>query len=170
MKEKCTNCETRDHIKVVQKNIGDVLINLSDRALDHDQSKLEEPEAEGFRTVGKALKGMTYGSQEYKDQLVAMKPFLDHHYASNSHHPEHWADGINGMSLLDMTEMICDWQAASQRHDDGCIVKSVEINAKRFNMEQAHVRLLSNTVVELYPEDVRRHNECVCGCYRERAE
>lgn len=34
------------------------------------------------------LKGMTYGSPEYKQCLAEMGPGLRHHYAANRHHPE----------------------------------------------------------------------------------
>ena len=36
------------------------------------------------------------------------------------------------MNLMQLVEMICDWYAASQRHEDGDIYKSIEINQERF--------------------------------------
>ena len=33
------------------------------------------------------LANIEYGSDEYKAELEALKPALDHHYAVNSHHP-----------------------------------------------------------------------------------
>ena len=39
------------------------------------------------------------------------------------------------MNLIDIVEMICDWKAATLRHNDGNLLKSVEINAKRFGMD-----------------------------------
>ena len=36
------------------------------------------------------------------------------------------------MSIIDEIEMICDWIAASKKHNDGDPLKSIEINADRF--------------------------------------
>ena len=83
-----------------------------------------------------------------------MKPALDHHYAVNSHHPEFYADGIRGMSLLDITEMLCDWKAAALRHADGNILKSIEINQKRFGYSDELKQILFNTVHALRIADL----------------
>lgn len=54
-----------------------------------------------------------------------------------------------GMNILSMIEMLCDWRAASERHADGSIMKSIEINAERFSISPEVVSLMKNTVVEL---------------------
>jgi hypothetical protein len=79
-----------------------------------------------------------------------MKPALDHHYANNSHHPEHYKNGIDDMSLLDLVEMICDWKAASERHNNGNIRKSIEVNGKRFEMSPQLIRIFENTADLLF--------------------
>ena len=53
---------------------------------------------------------------------------------------------INGMTLFDLIEMLCDWVAAGQRHDDGDIKKSLEINQERFNISPQLQQILENTV------------------------
>ncbi len=93
------------------------------------------------------LAASTYGSDEYKAFLAAMKPALDHHYAANSgHHPEGNPRGIQGMSLVDLTEMLCDWLAATRRHADGDIRRSIEINQKRFGYGDELKQILLNTL------------------------
>ena len=57
--------------------------------------------------------------------------------------------GINGMSLLDLLEMFCDWKAATERHADGDIKRSIEINRDRFNMSPQLAQILDNTRIEL---------------------
>ena len=89
------------------------------RALVHDQSKLEEPEKSVFDSAGDRLKGFTYGSPGYKASLEDLKPALDHHYSVNSHHPEHYPNGVAGMDLYDLVEMFCDWRASSERNKGG---------------------------------------------------
>lgn len=143
------NKETLKHIREVQKNLLSFLIELNGRVSHHDESKLEEPEASGFEKVTSNLKSLTYGSDEYKQQLKDMKPFLDHHYENNRHHPEHHADGIKGMDLVDIVEMLMDWWAATARHADGDIMKSIEINQKRFGYSDDLKQIFINTINNL---------------------
>jgi len=141
--------QTQKHIARVQELVGEVVANLSHRAEVHDQSKLQSPEVEIFEEFTPKLAGSTYGSEEYEAFRLAMKPGLDHHYANNSHHPEYYEQGIKGMSLLDLTEMLCDWKAATERHNDGNILRSLEINQKRFGYSDELKQILMNTVKEM---------------------
>lgn len=141
--------ETREHICRVRDLLSEFQAQLIRRGYAHDISKLEEPEKSGFDNCTKALKGLTYGSPEYKAQLAEMKPFLDHHYANNSHHPEHYSNSVDGMSLLDLVEMFCDWKAATERHADGSIERSIKINTDRFKITPQLASILENTRKEL---------------------
>ncbi len=144
--ERATNRETTKHIEQVRALLQRIIDDLQTRAIRHDQSKLERPEVAIFTEYTPKLAGSTYGSDEYKQFLAEMKPALDHHYAHNSHHPEHYSNGVDGMSLLDVVEMLCDWKAATMRHKDGDIQQSLEINTKRFNMSPQLVSILRNTL------------------------
>ena len=120
------------------------------RSAMHDRSKFEEPELSMYDQFTPKLAELTYGSDEYKACLAAMGPALAHHYAHNTHHPEHYADGIRGMSLLDLVEMLADWKAAGARHaDGGDIVRSITINQSRFGYSSELAEILLNTVREL---------------------
>lgn len=138
--------ETRKHIDTVQMIMVILTNRLVIRALEHDKSKLDDAELDILAEYTPKLKGTTYGSDEYKRHLAAMKPMLDHHYAANRHHPEHFKHGVNDMNLLDLIEMICDWKAATLRHADGDIKQSLEINAERFGISGQLLRILENTV------------------------
>lgn len=137
--------DTIAHIGTVRGFLGVFVKLLKARAEVHDASKLADPEKAAFDEFTPKLKGSTYGSDEYKSFLAAMKPALDHHYAHNSHHPEHFPDGIQGMSLLDLLEMLADWKAATERHADGNLARSIEINQKRFGYGDQLKSLLVNT-------------------------
>jgi hypothetical protein len=115
--------DTYQHIQQVQRLLGKVVREFTPK-----------------------LAGSTYGSEEYKGFLAAMKPALDHHYANNSHHPEHWPGGVQDMSLLDVLEMLVDWKAATMRHANGDIRKSIEINQQRFGFSDELKRLMLNTL------------------------
>ena len=47
---------------------------------------------------------------------------------------------------LDILEMLCDWKAATLRHKDGDIRKSIEINQKRFGYSDELKRIFLNTL------------------------
>lgn len=56
---------------------------------------------------------------------------------------------LNGMSLLDVIEMLADWKAAGMRHADGNLAASLEINQKRFGISDQLQQILINTALEL---------------------
>jgi hypothetical protein len=137
--------ETIAHCRRVQELLYNMASLLIRQGINHDSSKLESPEKELFDTMTPKLKDCTYGSEEYKGFLKELKPALDHHYKENSHHPEHYENGVAGMTLLDLIEMFVDFKAASERHADGNFQRSIEINAKRFNMDPQLVQIFENT-------------------------
>ena len=96
------------------------------------------------------LQKLQYGSPEYQESLNALKPALEHHYARNRHHPEHHKNGIDDMTLQDLIEMFCDWKAASERQNNGNILKSIETNGERFQMSEQLIRIFENTAREMF--------------------
>ena len=144
--ESATNAETWKHIDLVMQLLASAQIELMRRQFTHDRSKLSPPEVSTFTEFTPKLRSSTYGSDEYKQMLADMKPALDHHYAQNRHHPEYFEHGIAAMNLFDILEMVIDWYAATKRHDDGDIYKSIEINQKRFNLSDQLVFLMRNTI------------------------
>ena len=81
--------DTLKHIARVNELMIAMIGDLTLRRLTHDRSKLAPPELQIFDEFTPKLRDSTYGSDEYNGYLAAMKPALDHHYAHNSHHPEH---------------------------------------------------------------------------------
>ena len=149
MKSYDSTSDTLEHIGKVASRMEEVCDNLHHRAGVHDDSKLENPEKEAFDTLTPRLKGLTYGSEEYRASLKELKLAIVHHYAANSHHPEHHENGIDGMSLMDLVEMLCDWKAAGERHADGDMKRSLELNRPRFNISPQLQSVLINTAREL---------------------
>lgn len=117
------------------------------RAIIHDFSKFKKDEADHFARVLPRLAGTTYGSDEYKSLLREIKPAISVHYRKNTHHPEHFQDGVNGMSLIDIVEMFCDWRAAVKRHNDGDILTSISHNQGRFYYSDDLRDILKNEVI-----------------------
>jgi hypothetical protein len=133
-----------------------VVNDLIERAFCHDATKLESPEKEYYDLHTQGLHSLEYGSKSYKEVLRKMQPGIDHHYAHNRHHPQFFADGINGMNLVDLIELLCDWKAAGERHVDKPvdIFRSIDINADEdhFNIEPQMVQILKNTASYLWFE------------------
>ena len=137
---------TLKHIEIVARYLTTVIKELELRSRTHDVSKLQTPEVEIFDEYTPKLKNTTYGSEEYKECLAEMQVALDHHYMVNRHHPEHHEKGIDDMNMIDLIEMLVDWKAASMRHDDGDVWKSIEMNQERFGYSDDIKNLLTNTM------------------------
>lgn len=137
--------DTIRHIENVRKYLRFIIDRLITRGVEHDRLKLESPEVEIFTEYTPKLAQSTYGSEEYHAFLKEMDVALQHHYANYRHHPEHFERGINDMNLVDIVEMLCDWKAASMRHNDGNLLKSIEINAHRFGYDDQLKQILINT-------------------------
>lgn len=145
-----SNLDTIKHIHAVRELLYRVIQNLDHRAQVHDKSKLETPEQEIFAENYGQLERVEYGTPEYNALLEKVKPAITHHYANNRHHPQHWPNGIDDMTLLDLIEMLCDWSAATARNKNGNIRKSIEVNAERFNMSPQLKQIFENTVREMF--------------------
>ncbi len=152
-----SRAETRRHIERVRYFMTRALHNLRDRYGKHDHSKLIEPELSAFNIAIPKLAKLEYGSGEYKKALAELGPALEHHYQFNDHHPQHFENGVNGMSLLSLLEMLCDWRASSertkQRTDDpekmATFESGLEFNFERFKIEPQLAEIIRNTAREL---------------------
>lgn len=142
--------ETKKHIENVCLFLSQIIGHLACRGAMHDESKLKGIEKEIFDIWTPKLKGITYGTAEYKKMMEKMMPAIRHHYKKNRHHPEYFGkDGLHGMDLIDVIEMLCDWKAATLRHDDGDIKKSLKINKKRFDIPPLLFDIFKNTIINM---------------------
>jgi hypothetical protein len=139
--------ETFEHIELVMRNLAAIQHHISQRMFTHDRSKLLPPEVEMFEKYTHRLRGLTYGSPEYEEcRQAMMKEALPLHYTENKHHPEHYENGIEGMDMVSLIEMFCDWYAACKRHADGNIYRSIEINERRFGICPQLISIMKNSV------------------------
>lgn len=137
---------TLKHVKRVNELLGEFSIELIRRGNRHDDTKFLPAELGPLEEMQKLVEAegqAPYGSDEYKRRLEILKPMLDHHYANNSHHPEHYDLGIDGMTLFDVVEMSLDWVAASER--GGEAVVGLTSSQERFNISPQLMNILKNT-------------------------
>ena len=153
-----STADTLKHIKRVNELLLFASMELMIRAQRHDDSKLGENEKPYFDEETPKLKNLTYGSEEYKESLKRLEVALKHHYANNSHHPEHYENGVDGMNLFDVIEMFFDWKAATERNKDGNIYKSIEFNKTRFKMSDQLAAIFINTADHLQYEKPKEKN------------
>lgn len=141
--------ETLEHKLRVASLLVEVASKLIDRAVHHDNSKFSAEEFPGFARITGNLRGLEYGSDEYKASIKSEISTIKRHQHRNSHHPEYHDDGIEGMDMVDLIEMLCDWRAATERHDTGDLRKSLEINKERWGIPQPLYDLLYRTASNL---------------------
>jgi hypothetical protein len=142
--EKLACYDTLMHIDSVRNIINIVIVELLKRAKNHDREKLSEPELSHFAAAPN-LATMTFESPEYLESRKMLETALKHHYARCRHHPEHHEEGIDGMNLIDLVEMFCDWKASSLRQHDGNLLMSIEKSTERFKLSDQLSSIFKNT-------------------------
>lgn len=141
---------TRKHMQRVAALLGDAACELIRRAGKHDLSKLEPVEMEPLQRMQDVIDAegqAPYGSEEYKRRTKMLGPMLAHHYANNSHHPEHYPNGVDGMDLFDVMEMFFDWKAASERGEESSM--NIGTACKRFSVSPQLEDIFRNTADRL---------------------
>lgn len=141
---------TQKHIARVRELLDMAATELSRRGIVHDLSKFDPIEKGPLDEMQRLIDEegpAPYGSDEYKRRTGLLGPMLANHYAENSHHPEHYVDGVDGMDLFDVVEMFFDWKAASERGQESSIGLSHSV--KRFNITPQLASILKNTADRL---------------------
>lgn len=140
-----STADTLAHSRRVGELMGGPIIELVARSTCHDLSKTREPEKAAFDEYTPRLAESPYGSAQYRANLAGLAEALDHHYDVNRHHPEHFPLGIEGMTLVDVIEMLADWKASTERHPGGDLATSLELQRERFAIGDQLMRILGNT-------------------------
>ena len=146
-KEIETIITTLEHIHKVQKMLNICMTNIQERLVSHDRSKIFSQELAGFATLDTDISDVTFGSSEYEKVLEQLRDTLDHHYRENSHHPEHFKNGINEMNLLDLLEMTVDWIASAERSNNGNVMTSLPFQKKRYEISDQLFDIIKNTIL-----------------------
>jgi len=141
---------TRKHMQRVAVLMSEAAIEMIRRGARHDLSKLDPIELEPLQRMQDIIDAegqAPYGSDEYKRRTKMLGPMLDNHYANNSHHPEHYADGVDGMNLFDVLEMFFDWKAASERGEESTM--NIGKACERFKVSPQLEAIFRNTATSL---------------------
>lgn len=123
---------------------------LATRGKNHDASKFEPEELVPLQQLKEIVDRegpVEYQSEEYVKRSKILEPMLKHDYERNSHHSEHYENGVNGMNLFDIVEMFFDWKAASEKNDADAMVLTAAV--KRFNIDSQLADIFKNTALKL---------------------
>jgi len=124
-----------------------VLDEVEYRQATHDKSKLRDEEFPTYAKIIPQMEGLPLGSPESKALVKKLGPALQHHYKHNRHHPEHFKNGVAGMHLIDLIEMICDWVTVNKAKGDGNIRKAMTgYLFQKHGIEGQLAEVLLNTV------------------------
>lgn len=136
------------HVAMVREYLTGSIQNLQHRLLHHDDSKFEEPERSAYEGLDEAIEGVVFGSDEYR-QIIRdfLGDALQHHYEHNSHHPNYFEDGVQGMSLFDLIEFLCDIRASCDEKGKQHI--DLETSKRFHNMSDSIYQILQNTIKEM---------------------
>ncbi len=140
------------HKLVIMKLLDRVICELLKRGLEHDDSKLKEPELGIFSSNIRIFNEMVNYHYIKENDNNELELSIEHgkqlHYDSNSHHPEHYGElGINGMDLVDIIEMVCDWLGSHERYKNiEEVEKMLSIQYKRFGIDEQLGHIISNSV------------------------
>lgn len=115
------------HLMFVRLALTHVTQELERRAIVHDASKMLDDEFAGFTRINAAARINKFGSPEYAEGMKRERRTIDLHFSRNTHHAEYYAEhpdalvnnrGAEGMTFLDVIEMVCDWWGARKGYDD----------------------------------------------------
>lgn len=141
---------TRRHMQRVSALLNGAATVILARASLHDRSKLEAVEMEPLQRLQDhvAVHGQApFGTPDYAAQAAILGDMLAHHYANNSHHPEHYPDGVAGMDLFDLIEMFFDWKAASERGGEPAM--NLSFTTEKYQISPMLEAILRNTATRL---------------------
>jgi len=138
--------DTAAHIAEVQQNMSILIQALRGRSEIHDASKYTPEEKSQLDAALPSVKKERYGSNEYILAKKGLEQFLHLHHSRNTHHPEHYKNGIAGMDILDIVEMICDWKAANTSEDNVSFNEAIEISIARFEIGDQLAQIIRNTI------------------------
>ena len=132
--------------------VGDYLESLAGyfryRAREHDRTKLQLDEFDGFAEINRTARDHAYGSEEYDASLAAAKAdggCIALHFSRNRHHPEYFKS-VKDMGLFDLMEMVIDWKAASETYGRASMAEGLAVHRNRFDFDDWQWKVIEEMV------------------------
>lgn len=141
---------TYKHIARVRELLGTFAVEMIRRGDVHDASKFDPIEMGPLQAMQEVIDRdgqAPFGSEEYKRRTDMLGPMIEHHRANNSHHPEFYPDGVDGMDLFDLVEMFFDWKAASERGQESSM--NLSVACAKYSVSPQLQSIMRNTAERL---------------------
>lgn len=140
-----------EHKAKVQKWLFLFSSELYKRALEHDNSKLEEPELSGWIAMDQEPR-YKYGTKEYKNKVDRYQWLMREHWSKNRHHPEYWDihKDEKDKDLIDIIEMMVDWLSYRDHISYVEASELVKKQTERYNFSEELSDLILNTLTNYY--------------------
>ena len=138
-----------NHKKKVKDRMLFLAKEIIKRAEEHDNSKLKAPEINWLIEMDKEPK-VEYGTPEYFEKMKRWDKFFKHHYKNNSHHPDHYVQGVYGMTIVDLVEMMCDVVSYIEELHVCQTSKIIKEQKERFDIDEGIAQILINTLNYYY--------------------
>lgn len=91
-----------------------------------------------------------YGSDGYFEKMKKWRQFFDHHYQMNSHHPNHFVNGVSGMTLTDLCEYLVDIIAYEDNLSVDEALAVIEDQKQRSGLDEQLTQILKNTLLAYF--------------------
>lgn len=146
--------KTLEVINAHRQRVFSLMSRLSQEVMQrgnkHDETKLGPEELPHYVATIDEFEKHPYGSDGYHKAKESLGPSVVHHYKHNRHHPEHFHNGIEGMNLVDLLEMLVDWKAATQNHPEqpGNTAKSLVLAIGKYKISPQLTQILLNTMTD----------------------
>ena len=146
--------KTREVINAHKLRVFQLMSKLSQevirRGYDHDFSKFGPEELPHYAASIDEFEQHPYGSDGYHKAKESLGPAVVHHHKHNRHHPEHFDNGVEGMNLVDLMEMLMDWKSATQNHPEkpGDMAISLAMAIGKYKISPQLTQILLNTIAD----------------------
>jgi uncharacterized protein DUF5662 len=147
-RESNLNRTLHEHRDRVAKNLIRFAIDLQERALVHDDSKFGPDEFPIYASMMDEFTEHPFGTPGYFRAKEAISEATKKHFAANRHHPEHFENGVEGMTVVDLLEMLADWKAATLNNPKkpGDMQRSLDYAVDKYKIDPQLALILWNTI------------------------
>lgn len=138
----------KQHICNVRKYLSYFSRIVYNRGVEHDQSKLMEPELSLWKKMDEEPR-YPYSidpNSEYQKKLERHKTVFELHWRNNRHHPEHFHGWYTEMDLVDLIEFMCDNISYKQNLTFEECERLIKDQCARYNFPDILQNILLNTL------------------------
>lgn len=104
------NKDQIEHVELVQRQVFEFCIKIMMSAIEHDKSKFDRLEYEGFINSRDSLRSSADGQDEEYQKHFKTEA-IQHHVLNNPHHPEYWDARGEKMPVHEAISMFFDWRS-----------------------------------------------------------